>query len=143
MINKLNLKIIIPVVVLAVISIISIYSASIYTSNSMGNLILKQSIWYLVGIILIIIILKLKNEFLYRHTWFLYILGNILLLGLLFFGTPINNSKCWYTIPGIGSFQPSEFMKLFIILYLSFFIASLASSVNLIKNLILCIESNL
>ena len=119
MIKKLNLRIVIPVVLLAIISIITIYSAAIYTSKSMGNLTLKQSIWYFVGTILILIILRLKNEFLYRHTWFLYILGNILLLGLLFFGTPINNSKCWYTIPGIGSFQPSEFMKIFLMLALA------------------------
>ena len=119
MIKKVNFKLIIPVVLFAIISIISIYCASIYTSSSMGNLTLKQSIWYIVGIVLIFIIFKLKNEFLYRHTWFLYILGNILLLGLLFFGTPINNSKCWYTIPGIGSFQPSEFMKIFLMLALA------------------------
>ena len=119
MIKKLNLRIVIPVVLLAIISIITIYSAAIYTSKSMGNLTLKQSIWYFVGTILILIILRLKNEFLYRHTWFLYILGNILLLGLLFFGTPINNSRCWYTIPGIGSFQRSEFMKLFLMLALA------------------------
>lgn len=119
MIKKVNFKLIIPVILFAIISIISIYCASIYTSSSMGNLTLKQSIWYIVGIVLIFIIFKLKNEFLYRHTWFLYILGNILLLGLLFFGTPINNSKCWYTIPGIGSFQPSEFMKIFLMLALA------------------------
>lgn len=100
-------------------SIITIYCASIYTSSNMGNLTLKQSIWYIVGAILVIIILKLKNEFLYRHTWILYIIGNILLVGLFFFGTPINNSRCWYTIPGIGSFQPSEFMKIFLMLALA------------------------
>lgn len=49
----------------------------------------------------------------------MYIFGNILLLLLLFFGTPINNSRCWFTIPGIGSFQPSEFMKIFIMLTLA------------------------
>ena len=38
---------------------------------------------------------------------------------LLFFGTPINNSRCWFTIPGIGSIQPSEFMKIFIMLTLA------------------------
>ena len=119
MIRKINLKLIIPIVILAIISIITIYCASIYTSSSMGNLTLKQSIWYLVGTGLVLIIMKLKNEFLYRHTWFLYIFGNILLVGLLFFGTPINNSKCWYTIPGIGSFQPSEFMKIFLMLALA------------------------
>ncbi len=116
---KLNLKILIPIFLLAIISIITIYSAKTYTSSTLGNLALKQVLWYFVGIILVVILLRLKNEYLYRHTWFLYIVGNILLLGLLLFGTPINNSKCWYTIPGIGSIQPSEFMKIFLMLTLA------------------------
>lgn len=117
--GKINLKILIPVFFMAVISIISIYSALTYTSKALGNLALKQALWYIVGSILVLIILKLKNEYLYRHTWFLYIFGNILLLGLLFFGTPINNSRCWFVIPGVGSIQPSEFMKIFIMLVLA------------------------
>ena len=90
-----------------------------YTSSSLGNLALKQGIWYLIGWILVIFIYKVKNEYLYQFSWYLYIIGNILLLLLLFFGTPINNSRCWFTIPGLGSFQPSEFMKIFIMLVLA------------------------
>jgi len=44
----------------------------------------------------------------------LYVFGNLLLLGLLLFASPINNSKCWFVIPGIG-----EFMKIFIMLTLA------------------------
>ena len=63
--------------------------------------------------------MKLKNEYLYQNTWILYIFGNVLLLGLLLFATPINSSKCWFVLPGIGSIQPSEFMKIFIMLALA------------------------
>ncbi len=117
--QKINFKILIPIILLSVISIITIYSALTYTSSSLGNLALKQAVWYLIGWGLVLILMKLKNEYLYQHTWFLYIFGNILLVGLLIFGTPINNSKCWFTIPGIGSIQPSEFMKIFIMLTLA------------------------
>ena len=116
---KINLKILLPIIMLALISIITIYSASTYTSKSLGNLTIKQSIWYLLGFGLVFILVKLKNEYLYRHTWLLYILGNISLIGLLLFASPINNSRCWFTIPGIGSIQPSEFMKIFIMLTLA------------------------
>ena len=125
--KKINLKILLPVFLMAVISIITIYSSLTYTSKSLGNLALKQFIWYLVGIILVIVIWKFGNNYLYKHTWFLYILGNILLVLLLFFGTPINNSKCWFTIPGIGSIQPSEFMKIFIMLTLAVMIHNFRS----------------
>lgn len=116
---KINYKILIPILFLSIISIFTIYSSLTYTSPSLGNLAFKQAIWYLVGWGLVFILIHLKNDYLYQHTWYLYIIGNILLLFLLFFGTPINNSKCWFTIPGIGSIQPSEFMKIFIMLSLA------------------------
>ena len=116
---KLNYKMLIPIILLSIISIITIYSSLTYTSPNLGNLALKQALWYGVGWILVIILIKLGNDYLYRHTWVLYIIGNILLLLLLFFGTPINNSKCWFVLPGIGSIQPSEFMKIFIMLVLA------------------------
>lgn len=116
---NINLRIIIPIILLAIISVITIYSAGTYTSKDLGNLALKQTIWYLLGFVLVGILYKLKNEYLYRNSWILYIIGNILLLLLLFFGTPINNSRCWFVIPGIGSFQPSEFMKIFLMITLA------------------------
>ena len=116
---KLNFRILIPILLLSIISIVTIYSALTYTSSSLGNLALKQAIWYLIGWILVGLLIHFKNEYFYQQTWFLYILGNILLVLLLFFGTPINNSRCWFTIPGIGSFQPSEFMKIFLMLALA------------------------
>ena len=63
--KKINLSIVLPIFILAIVSIITIYSASTYISKEMGNLALKQSIWYLVGIILVFILIKLKNEYLY------------------------------------------------------------------------------
>lgn len=117
--QKINYKILLSIILLSVISIITIYSALMYTSSSLGNLALKQAIWYLIGWGLVFILYKLKNEYLYKHTWILYIIGNLLLLGLLLFAKPINNSKCWFVIPGIGSIQPSEFMKIFIMLVLA------------------------
>ena len=116
---KINFGILIPIILLSIISITTINSAMTYTSSSLGNLVLKQTFWYFIGWILVIILVKLKNEQLYHYTWFLYIFGNILLLGLLLFAPTINNSKCWFVIPGIGNFQPSEFMKIFIMLALA------------------------
>ena len=117
--KKINLKILLSIVLLSIISIVSIYSALKYTSSLLGNLALKQTIWYLIGWIMVIFLLKLKNEYLYRNSWILYLVGNLSLLGLLIFANPINNSRCWFVIPGIGSIQPSEFMKIFIMITLA------------------------
>lgn len=109
------------ILILGIISIITINSTSSILSNA-SSLAFKQGLWYLVGFIIILVVLKIKNEYFFRITNFLYILFNILLFLLLIFGTPINNAKCWFTIPGIGAFQPSEFMKIILILKLSIYI---------------------
>lgn len=128
--RKINYKILIPIVLLSIISIITINSALTYTSKSLGNLAIKQGMWYLIGWVLVIIIMKLKNEYLYRNSWYLYIIGNLFLLGLLLFASPINGSKCWLVIPGIGSIQPSEFMKIFLMLILATMIHKFRSECN-------------
>ncbi len=102
-----------------IISILSIFSAGDYLSPSLGKLYLKQIFWYSLGFILLFCIIKIGNKRIKKWTWILYLIGNALLLLLLFIAKPINNSKCWFIIPGIGSFQPSEFMKIFLILIVS------------------------
>ena len=118
MIYLKKVKILIPLIIMFIISLLSIYSARIYTNSDLGNLVLKQIGWYLVGFIFVLIIFKLKNNYIIKNSKYLYILGIVSLALLIIFGTPINGSKCWFIIPGIGSIQPSEFMKLFIILSL-------------------------
>lgn len=116
---KVDKKILFFVVCFFIISLISIYCAAVYTSKDLGNLVIKQLIWYGVGFLFVFFIIKLGNDFLYRNSWWLYIIGIFLLILLLIFGIPINNSKCWFVIPGLGSVQPSEFVKIFIMLVLS------------------------
>src|SRR5699024_1559711 len=95
-----------------------------------GNLALKQAIWYLGGFILIVILFKLKNDYLYRNAWFFYIICNILLLSLLLFAPEINNSKCWFVIPYVGNIQPSEFTKISLMLVLSVMISNFRETNN-------------
>lgn len=121
MINKFKIdkSLIFFILIFFIISIISIYSASMYLSKSLGNLVIKQSMWYIIGIISIIIIIKLKNKTIYKYAWYIYLTNLLLLAGLLFLAPTINGSKCWYVIKGIGSFQPSEFMKISLILMIA------------------------
>lgn len=122
---KVDKTIIFFILLFASISIFTIHSASTYIPDYLGNniLALKQLMWYLIGFILACLIFFIKNETIYRCIWLLYILGNLLLLLLLIFGIPINGSKCWFIVPGIGSFQPSEFMKIILILTLGVVLA--------------------
>lgn len=97
------------------ISYLSIFETSRYLSPTLGILYYKQIIWYLIGLIIIFIIKRININMIYKFSIFLYIINIILLIGLFFFGSEINNSKAWYNIFGF-SFQPSEFMKISLIL---------------------------
>ena len=114
--KSINTFLIISIFIYLFISIISIYSASMYLSPTLGNLPLKQLIWYIVGLIIIYLFTKLNNKYLYKYAFFLYIIGIIMLIGLLLEAPSINGSKSWFIISGIGSFQPSEFMKIALVL---------------------------
>ena len=112
---KVDKSLVICIILFALISIFSIGSAEKLLINS-NNLMLRQILWYIIGFIVIFFIVFIKNDFLYKNAWFFYFVGIILLIGVLFFGATINEAKCWFKIPGIGNFQPSEFMKIILII---------------------------
>lgn len=99
----------------AIISVLSIYSAEQILSD-INYYYIKQIIWYVIGFLMILIIMKYGNDTIYQYAWPLYILSNISLLLLLFFARPINEARCWFTIKGIGTVQPSEFTKIVLII---------------------------
>ncbi len=114
-----NIKIIVFIILFSIISIISIYSSTFILSSNYKYIHIKQALWYLIGFMFIFILYKKKKEFFYKYGTFLYIFTNLLLLLVLFFGTETNGAKAWFTITGIGAFQPSEFMKVVLIIVLA------------------------
>lgn len=112
-----NNRIIIYLCLLFLISLISIFTAKRITNSSLGNIFIKQIIFYIIGILVLVISYYKKKEIL-KYVFLLYIFFNILLFILLFLGVSINGSKCWLLLGPI-SFQPSEFMKIFIIILIA------------------------
>lgn len=98
------------------ISLITIFSSQQLISNQ--TLVFKQLLWYIAGFVIAFFIMFVGNDFIFKNAWVLYIIGVLSLLGLLLFATPINNARCWYSLPGIGTIQPSEFMKIILIIVL-------------------------
>lgn len=114
--NNIDLRITFCLTFFLIISLISIYSAQNITNN-LENIVIKQFIFYIIGIGVLFISYKFKNEIV-KYSGLIYLGINFLLLILLFLGVSINGSKCWLMI-GPFSFQPSEFMKIMLIIMLA------------------------
>lgn len=139
MVNTMKkISLIICLIFFMIISSLSIYSSSFLLSSSYKYLYLKQIIWYFISFLIIYIIYKQKKEFFYKYSLYLYILGNLLLLLVLFFGTTTNGARCWFNIKGI-SIEPSEFMKVFLIITLSSILDNYKNLKRNFKNEILVI----
>jgi rod shape determining protein RodA len=120
--SKLDYSLVFILILLFLASCLSIYSAQA-SGQYKENFLIKQIVWYAVGGGIIAGVMTLDSDQLRKLTWYAYGFG-IFLLGFLIVAPTsiapvINGSKNWFKVPGIGSLQPSEFVKIFIILALA------------------------
>lgn len=123
--NKRILKntewsILICVLILITIGLIALYSATISSELYEFK---KQCIWILISIPIMFAIMFIDYEIIARISPFLYGLSIILLIAVLF-TSPINGASSWFDI-GFFAFQPAEFAKIFIIVFLSYAIVKI------------------
>ena len=89
----------------------------------MTNFVIRQAFWYVVGGIIIGAALFLDSDQYKRLAWYIYGAGIFLLVLLLISPESIaphrNGAKSWFMLGPLGSIQPSEFMKTFLILALA------------------------
>lgn len=120
--SKLDYNLVFILLLLFLASCISIYSAQA-SGQYKENFVVKQIFWYAVGGGIITAVMTLDSDQLKKLTWYAYGFG-LFLLGFLIVAPAsiapvINGAKSWFIVPAIGSLQPSEFVKIFIILTLS------------------------
>lgn len=108
--------------ILAIISVTTISSAMGGGQYS-ANFSIRQIIYYILGAIIALVIMLISPKKIRNNTYILYFIFCVLLIGLLILPetsiTPIiNGAKSWYSF-GPVSIQPSEFMKVILILALA------------------------
>lgn len=117
---------------LTAISLLAIYAASpllVYYRDG-TDLLIKQSLWVVISIISLIALLQIGVDRLFTAIdiayWILIFLLFLLILDKyinLPFIAPVNGTRAWFQFPGIGTIQPSEFMKAVLIIKSSTIIA--------------------
>ena len=110
------------------VSLLAIYCADpIMATRLQGtHLWLKQGMWYAIGFLMLALLTRFGSDRLFTGVkifyWILMVLLAILLVDKYLinlpdrFIRPVNGTTAWYQIPGLGTFQPSEFMKVVLII---------------------------
>ncbi|WP_164670260.1 FtsW/RodA/SpoVE family cell cycle protein [Virgibacillus doumboii] len=106
------------------VSLLSIYNAQQLPQYDGDNYVIKQVVWFAVGIIAAAVIQLFDLEQLYKVSIFVYGIGVAALMLLLVGPDSITNtvhgSKSWFAIEGLPvSLQPAEFTKMTTILFLA------------------------
>ena len=107
-------------IVLSIIGLVALFSATQETGYDEFK---KQIIWFIVSTIIMVIVMLINYEILVKLSPIFYGIIIILLIAVLF-TTPVNGATSWFNI-GIFSFQPSEFAKIAVILFLAFIISKI------------------
>ena len=122
--NRIDYGVILPVFLLCLIGLLSLYVALSHDPNNPAVLkgVGMQVVWYLVGAAAIVVIMHLNSKWIWKLTPYLYGLG-LVVMGLLlkFYDQNLaasTGSKNWFRF-GAFTFQPAELMKIAYILMMA------------------------
>lgn len=111
---------------LGTISLVAILLAKPLMSSNVGYaLILRQLMWFIIGAGLIVFLLKFGIDRIFTLANIFYWILMVMLFFLalqakefidISFMRPVNGTAAWFQIPFLGSFQPSEFMKIVLVI---------------------------
>lgn len=118
--KKNFLKYFIPIIILSIIGVVSIYSSQSIVPN-FYDFLKKQIIFIIVGVVLLFLFKKINYNLIEKYCFLFYLFTIFLLVYVLFFGSVINGSRSWINLFGI-TIQPSEFAKIALLLCLDKYI---------------------
>jgi len=97
--------------------LINLYSASYHTGLGSFK---KQLIWVAIGFITMLIITFMNSNVLKRYTMHIFVISLLILIFVFIFGREVSGSRSWIAFGPI-SIQPSEFVKISLILIIARF----------------------
>ena len=137
-IKDFKFLLVLSVLALSIIGVLAVGSAE--PSSQM-----KQIIGIIMGIIVMLIISMIDYEWLLNLYWLIYGFNLFLLLYVHFFGMELNGAKRWINLFGFTTLQPSDFTKIFMILFFAKFLmnheARMKEPLTIVKSVLLIAPS--
>ena len=106
--------ILIAAIILSIIGLVALFSATQEAEYDEFN---KQLIWLIISLVVMVVVMLIDYDLIIKFSPIAYGLFVILLIAVLF-TKPVNGASSWFDI-GFFSFQPGEFAKIFVILFLT------------------------
>lgn len=124
-VGEMDTAFLLIVLILLVFGLIMVFSASfanaLYYEHDSLKYIKKQGLFAVVGVIGMFVISKIDYRWYKKFVIPIFLLGVVLLGVVLLFEQ--NGARRWIPLGPLGTFQPSEFMKLAVILVFAVFIS--------------------
>lgn len=112
------------VMILAVISVLEIYSATLHTR--FNDFYKQQILWFVGGLVAMFVLSVVNYHRLLEIIHWLYAFCLVSLIAVLVVGSRVMGARRWIKLPGGIHFQPSEWVKLVLILAVARFFVGLA-----------------
>ncbi len=133
---KIDYALLVSFIILTCIGILTIYSAG---GRAQEGVHIRQLYWAITGVALFILILFINYHKMGELAFFIYIAGVLLLVLTLAVGKRVRGAKSWITIVGSFGFQPSEFVKIAVIIALARFLDRIGEEVKNLKYVLLAL----
>src|SRR6202166_2659762 len=113
------------VLIICALGVIEIRSATLHTK--FAGVHIKQIYWIVGGLGCMLLVSVLNYQMLLEQVHWMYIGGVASLMTVLLFGQKYLGARRWVKLPGGNHFQPSEWVKLILILAVAKYFADLQS----------------
>ncbi len=132
-----DLALVWSVMLLMCLGLVMVYSASIAIAEAQfgvdgsGHYLIRQSLYLGVGLLLGFIAFQVPMYMWQKYATYLFLFGVLLLILVLMpgIGIEVNGSKRWVSL-GVVNLQPSEFMKLFMVIYVASYVIRKADDLS-------------
>jgi len=109
------------VILICALGVLEIYSATLNTKFQ--GMHIKQLYWIAAGLVLMFILSMVNYQVLLANVPWIYVIAVASLVAVLLFGRKYLGARRWILMPGGSHFQPSEWVKLILILAIAKYFA--------------------
>ena len=122
LLQRIDWRLPIIMLLLTIIGLINLYSATYGVLNHLSKNFLLQATYFLAGWLIFMVMTVLHYKHFIRFSYLFYLINVIALMLVPFIGHSIYGAKRWLDL-GFFNFQPSETMKLSLVLVLTHLLA--------------------